>query len=94
MIVDTPAELTALFAGSLFPTAEAAASNADFHMAHPVTVWRLPTGQYLWAMTDTHEVVTESCGLVMLDDLCVGDNAELPVEVMTRAYGTWEYETI
>lgn len=90
MIVDTPAELQTLFAASLFDTPEAAASNADMHMSYPVTVWRLPTGQYVWAMTDTQEVVTDLCGLVLLGDLCVGDGTHPPSEVMTRDFGVWD----
>lgn len=90
MIVDTPAQLRTLFAGSLFETAEAASRNADLHMAHPVTVWRLPTGQYVWATTDSKEVVTDSCGLVALRDRCRADD-ESPVEVLARDGGQREH---
>ena len=83
MIVDDITQLTALFAGSFFDTAESAASDADLHMAHPVTVWRLPTGQFVWAATDSQEVVTDSCGLVRVRELCVDPGAS-PTEVMTR----------
>ena len=90
MIADTPAQLTALFAGSLFDTADAAARNADLHMAHPATVCRLPTGHYVWATTDSQEVVTDSCGLVALREFCLDDD-ESPTEVMMRDGEQWEY---
>ena len=90
MIVDDITQLTALFACSLYDTADAAARNADLHMAHPVTVWRLPTGHYVWATTDSQEVVTDSCGLARVRDLCV-DSGDSPAEVMVRDDGQWEY---
>lgn len=88
MLVDNPAQLAHLFSDSLFTTAESAARNADLHMSYPVTVWRLPTGQYVWATTDTQEVVTDSCGLVPLRELCIGE--EKPTEIVTRDYATWD----
>ena len=90
MIADEITQLTARFAGSLFDTADAAARNADLHIAYPAIVWRLPTGQYVWATTDSQEVVTESCGLVRVRDLCV-DPGDSPAEVMVRDDGQWEY---
>ena len=89
MIADTPAQLRTLFAGSLFDAADAAARNADLHIANPVTVWRLPTGQYVCAITDSQEVVTESCGLVRVRDFCV-DPGDSPAEVMVRDGVQWE----
>ena len=91
MIVDPFAQLTTLFAGSLYDTAEAAARDADLHMAHPVTVWRLPTGQYVWATTDSQEVVTDSCGLVSLREFCLDDDDQPPTEVMMRDGTEWEH---
>ena len=91
MFVDHFAQLTTLFAGSLFDTAEAAARDADVHSAHPVTVWRLPTGPYVWATTDAQEVVTESCGLVALREFCLDDDDQRPTEVMMRDGTEWEH---
>ena len=90
MIVYHFAQLTTLFAGSLFGTADAAARNADLHMAYPVTVWRLPSAQYLWATTDAQEVVTESCGLVALREFRLDDDDQPPTEVMMRDGDQWE----
>ena len=91
MIADTPAQLTALFAGSFFDTAEAAARDADLHIAHPITVWRLPTGQFVWATTDAQEVVSNSCGLVALREFCLDGDDQPLTEVMTRDGDQWEY---
>ena len=91
MIADTAAQLTALFAGSLFDTAEAAARDADLHIAHPVTVWRLSTGECVWATTESQEVVTDACGLVALREFCLDDDDQPPTEVMMRDGDRWGY---